>query len=74
LARALGRTLRLPAVADLTGLGICRLALMGAGICNAQTLPPLPAPAHTISPVHALSKELHQRFANAVERARGWRS
>lgn len=74
LARALGRTLRVPAVADLTGLGICRLALIGAGICDASTLPSLPSPQRTIVPASALSSALHGRFRDAVERARGWRN
>ena len=73
LARALSRTVSVPSTPDLTGLGICRLALIGAGLADAHSLHPLPAPERTIVPASSLPKELHERFHDAVERTRGWR-
>ena len=74
LARALDRTVAIPATADLTGLGISQLAYIGAGLSNDGSVPPVAAPERTIVPSAALPDDLHARFADAVERARGWRS
>ena len=73
LARALGRTVTVPSTPDLTGLGICRLALIGAGVCDVETLPPLPAPTQAFIAAAPLANELHLRYNDAVQRARGWR-
>jgi glycerol kinase len=73
LATALGRTLTIPSTADLTGMGICRLALLGAKLCGLGSLPPLPAPQKTIGSDNPLPGPLHARFSQAVERTRRWR-
>ena len=74
LARALDRTVVIPATAHLTGLGISQLAFIGAGLSADGSVPPVAAPERTIVPSAALADDLHARFADAVERARGWRS
>ncbi len=74
LARALNRTVAIPATADLTGLGISQLAYIGAGLSYDGSVPPTAAPERTIMPSAALADDLHARFADAVQRARGWRS
>jgi glycerol kinase len=74
LARALNRTVAIPATTDLTGLGISQLAYIGAGLSYDGSVPPTPAPERTIIPSAALADDLHARFADAVQRARGWRS
>ena len=74
LARALGRTVTVPSTPDITGLGICLLSHVGAGLGAIGTLPPAPAPERTITPDTPLSKDLHARFGEAVQRARGWRN
>ena len=74
LARALNRTVSVPATADLTGLGISQLAYIGAGLSYDGSVPPTATPERTILPSAALADDLHARFANAVQRARGWRS
>lgn len=74
LARALGRTVIVPSAPDITGLGICRLAYIGAGLGALGSLPPSPAPERAITPELALPEELHARFGDAVQRARGWRN
>ncbi|MEQ1880332.1 MAG: FGGY family carbohydrate kinase [Burkholderiales bacterium] len=73
LASALGRTITVPSAPDLTGLGICRLALIGAGLADARSLPELPAPERTIVPDMPLDHALLARFDDAVSRVRGWR-
>jgi glycerol kinase len=74
LANALNRTVLIPATADLTGLGISQLAYLGAGLSSEGSLPPVAAPERTIAPSAPLSDEVHIRFADAVKRARGWRT
>ena len=74
LARALNRTVAIPATADLTGLGISQLAYIGAGLSYDGSVPPTAAPERTIVPSAAVAGDLHARFADAVQRARGWRS
>ncbi|MGQ0579068.1 MAG: FGGY family carbohydrate kinase, partial [Betaproteobacteria bacterium] len=74
LANALKRTVVIPATVDLTGLGISRLTYLGAGLSNDGSVPPLAAPERTIAPRSPLPDDVHARFANAVERARGWRT
>jgi glycerol kinase len=74
LANALNRTLVVPATIELTGLGISQLAYLGAGLSSDGSLPPVAAPERTIVPGAAIADDLHARFADAVERARGWRT
>jgi glycerol kinase len=74
LARALDRTVVIPATPDLTGLGISQLAFIGAGLSGDGSVPPVAAPERTIVPSTALANDLRARFADAVQRARGWRS
>jgi glycerol kinase len=74
LANALNRTVFVPATVDLTGLGISQLAYLGAGLSSDGSVPPVAAPERTIAPRAPLSDDLHARFADAVERARGWRT
>ncbi len=73
LAAALGREIVVPASVELTGLGAARLALIGAGLANLESLPPAPPPARRITPAAPLPPELHARFAEALRRARDWR-
>ncbi len=74
LANALNRTVVIPATADLTGLGISQLAYLGAGLSSDGSVPPVAAPERTIVPGADIANDLHARFADAVERARGWRT
>jgi glycerol kinase len=74
LANALNRTVFVPATVDLTGLGISQLAYLGAGLSSDGSVPPVAAPERTIAPRAPLSDHLHARFADAVQRARGWRT
>ncbi len=74
LARALDRTVVVPSTPDLTGLGCAQFAFVGAGLGPVETLPPVAPPDRTVNPDTPLSAELHARFADAVERARHWRS
>lgn len=71
-AAALNRTVVVPATVDLTGLGISQLACIGAGLSSDGSFPPVAAPERTIPPQAPLRDDLHVRFADAVERARGW--
>lgn len=73
LARALDRTVVIPSSPDLTGLGIAQLAFVGAGLSPVDGLPPVAAPDRVIVPEAPVAPELHARFADAVQRARGWR-
>ena len=74
LANALNRTVVIPASVDLTGLGISQLAYLGAGLSSDGSVPPVAAPERTIAPRAPLPDDVHVRFADAVERARGWRT
>ena len=71
LANALGRRVSVAGSADLTGLGVARMAMVGAG---AKTLPPLPPPAQQFAPTNPLSASLHSRFGMAVQRSKGWKT
>jgi glycerol kinase len=73
LAGALGRTLTVPASLELTGLGCALFALIGTGLSTLDTLPPQAAPQASIAPAVPLNAALHRKFADAVERCRGWR-
>jgi len=73
LARALGRRLTVPASVELTGQGCALFALIGAGLATIDNLPPEPAPQAVIEPEAPLDRQLKDKFADAVERCRGWR-
>jgi len=73
LARALGRQIEVPGTADLTGLGIAQLALIGAGLATLSFLPSAPPPRRRVETNLPLKREHHERFRNAVERCRNWR-
>ena len=72
LADAANRRIRVPASAELTGLGVAQLALLGAGGATLDTLP-APAPRAEIAPQAPLSRDAHARFAEAVSRSKAWR-
>ena len=74
LARALDRTIVVPSTPDLTGLGCAQFAFIGAGFGPPETLPPASPPDRVVEPDGPLAPELHARFADAVERARRWRT
>jgi len=74
LARALDRTIVVPSTPDLTGLGCAQFAFIGAGFGPPETLPPAAPPDRVVEPDGPLAPELHARFADAVERARRWRT
>jgi glycerol kinase len=70
LAEVLQRRVVVPSSTDLTALGIARLALLGAGW---RELPPLPPAARTVEPAEGWGAAARARFAQAVDRAKGWR-
>ncbi|MFO1319123.1 MAG: FGGY family carbohydrate kinase [Burkholderiales bacterium] len=74
LARALDRTVLVPASPDLTSLGCAQLAYIGAGLAPIDALPAAGLPGRCASPVAPLSADHLARFDDAVSRARGWRS
>ena len=71
LSNALDRRVVVAGSADLTALGIARMAMVGAG---AKTLPQLPPPAKQYAPTQPLSAALHSRFGIAVLRSKGWKA
>ena len=71
LANALDRRVVVAGSADLTALGVARMAMVGAG---AKSLPPLPPPAQQFAPTDPLPAALHSRFGIAVLRSKGWRA
>jgi len=73
LADAMNKRVRVPASAELTGLGAAQLAMIGAGLAEIDRLPPPPPPQAEIAPAAPLSAALHARFAEAVARSRDWR-
>lgn len=73
LARALARTVVAPSSADLTALGCAQLAFVGAGLGTLDSLPARGAPRVRITPEAPLPSHWHERYADAVQRARGWR-
>jgi glycerol kinase len=73
LAQALGRTVTVPASLELTGQGCALFALIGAGLATIDTLPPQAAPQANIDAGTPLDPALRSKFADAVERCRGWR-
>jgi len=73
LARALGRSVSLPATAELTGLGVAQMALVGAGLAALDDPALAMAPRLLVPPELPLDAALIDRFRAAVERSRGWR-
>jgi glycerol kinase len=73
LARALGRPIAVPGSADLTVLGTAQLAMIGAGHCDIDSLPPAPPERRRESGKPALPEAIRTRFRNAIRRCRGWR-
>ena len=67
LARALGREIAVADTADVTALGIIRLAMQAMGAPGAPTVD-----HRTVTPAGTLPESVHARFASAVERARDW--
>lgn len=74
LARALNRTVVVPSTPDLTGLGCAQFAFLGAGLGPAETLPPVAPPDRTLEPDAPLPPAMLVRYADAVDRARRWRT
>ncbi len=72
LAEATNKRIRVPASAELTGLGAAQLAMLGAGAAALDLLP-TPKPRTEIAPSAPLSHDLHARFAEAVTRSKSWR-
>jgi glycerol kinase len=73
LAQALGRTVTVPASLELTGQGCALFALIGAGLATLDSLPSAAPPQASIAPGAPLDPALRRKFADAVERSRGWR-
>lgn len=73
LAEAMDKRIRVPASAELTGLGAAQLAILGAGLADLDTLAP-PAPRAELVPQAPLPPESHARFAEAIARSRAWRA
>jgi len=73
LASALGRPVAVPGSADLTGLGAAQLAMIGAGLCDINSLPPAPPERCRKTGNPPLSNHLRERFRSAVERCSAWR-
>jgi len=72
LAEALGKRIRVPSSAELTGLGAAQLAMLGAGLAQLDTLA-APAPRAELSPQAPPSADLRARFADAIARSKAWR-
>ncbi|HWA50916.1 MAG TPA: FGGY family carbohydrate kinase [Dongiaceae bacterium] len=72
LAEALDKRIRVPASAELTGLGAAQLAMIGAGLAKLDTLA-APAPRADLAPQAPLSADLRARFADAIARSKAWR-
>ncbi len=70
LANALGRRVNVAASADLTALGVARMAMLGVG---AKSLPLLPQSATPFLPLDPVSAGLHSRFGIAILRSKGWK-
>jgi glycerol kinase len=72
LAEALDKRIRVPASAELTGLGAAQLAMIGAGLAKLDALA-APAPRADLSPQAPLSPDLLARFGDAIARSKAWR-
>lgn len=73
LSRALGLPVAVPQVADLTALGVARLAALGLGFAHDLADAPPPTRRTVDASVARLGPELLARFDDATTRARGWR-
>jgi glycerol kinase len=73
LAAALGRTVVVPATAELTGLGIAAMALVGAGLARPGDPSLIPPALLRVAPEAALPPALKARFGAALQRSRDWR-
>ncbi len=74
LADAIGKTIRVPEMTEVTALGTAYLAMIGAGICANETDLPQPSRHETvISPTRDLG-EHSEKFREAVSRAKNWRT
>jgi glycerol kinase len=73
LADAMNKRVRMPSSAELTGLGAAQLAMIGAGLADLDSLPPLPPSQVEIAPAAPLPVDLQARFDAAVERSKAWR-
>jgi len=70
LANAMDRQVSVASSADLTALGVARMAMLGAG---AKSLPTLPSPTKQFLPLDPLPANLIARFGIAILRAKGWK-
>jgi glycerol kinase len=70
LADLLGRTITMPATAEVTALGTARMAFLGSG---ARQAPELAAPRKVITPRSFDIAEARSVFGEAVARAKAWR-
>jgi glycerol kinase len=73
LAGALGRAIVVPGTADLTALGTAQLAMIGAGLCGIDSLPPPPALRRRESTGRVPTSEHRVRFRDAIKRSGRWR-
>jgi glycerol kinase len=73
LAKALGRTLTVPASMELTGQGCALFAMIGSGLASIDSLPASAPPQASVPSGDRLDPPLRQKFAEAVERSRNWR-
>jgi glycerol kinase len=77
-AALLGAPVVRPALLEATAFGAFRLSLLGAGLCNdpqdwPMSLPHLPGQPTVVQPAaQAAASSLRERWAKAVQRARGW--
>ena len=70
LSDALDRQVRVAATADVTALGVARMAMIGAGTTE---LPALPKPAQHYLSLNPLPANLISRFGIAILRSKGWK-
>jgi glycerol kinase len=73
LARALGHPVAVPGGADLTVLGTAQLTMIGAKLCDIDSLPAAPAERRRESGEPPLPAQARERFRSAVERCENWR-
>ena len=73
LAAASGLGIAVPSITELTGYGVGQLALLGAGLAPRIGALPVVPRARVVEPTRRFGELDHARFADAVERSRGWR-
>jgi glycerol kinase len=73
-AALLGAPVVRPALLEATAFGAFRLSLLGSGCCNdPKALPQLPGKSAVVQPTAEKTVSgLRERWAKAVQRARGW--